>query len=370
MTSSHARSLTAVLVAAILALMAAACGSPGSSNGGSAASGAGIDQLRHVEEGHDHDVGHRELTGAVEGVERAHLAVRAEVPERDGQAHGQELRRLHDDHQARRLVRQRARRLPGQRGIGRPGAGEGAPDRAARLAGEGLRLGQPLRQLGRAEPAALVGRRPALGHRRSVGRRPEGGGAGRLLQQGHHEAARHQGADHVRRVRAEPGDGQGRRRAADHGRQPRPLADGPRLHGAAVALRRPHRDRATGRTAGRRHLRRRRHPQGSHDARSSGATRATSRTTSTASARPPPPPASARARGSTSSPAPGRTRPSPARSSDGVGFFPLPVRGRQRGRPHHGLAVAAVPHQRQVPEHRRWRRPSSTSSPTRTRPAS
>ena len=39
MTSSHARSLTAVLVAAILALMAAACGSPGSSNGGSAASG-------------------------------------------------------------------------------------------------------------------------------------------------------------------------------------------------------------------------------------------------------------------------------------------------------------------------------------------
>ena len=29
MTSSHARSLTAVLVAAILALMAAACGSPG-----------------------------------------------------------------------------------------------------------------------------------------------------------------------------------------------------------------------------------------------------------------------------------------------------------------------------------------------------
>ena len=39
MTSSHARSLTTVVVAAILALTAAACGSPGSSNGASAASG-------------------------------------------------------------------------------------------------------------------------------------------------------------------------------------------------------------------------------------------------------------------------------------------------------------------------------------------
>ena len=39
MTSSHARSLTTVVVATILALAAAACGSPGSSNGGSAASG-------------------------------------------------------------------------------------------------------------------------------------------------------------------------------------------------------------------------------------------------------------------------------------------------------------------------------------------
>ena len=211
MTSSHARSLTTVLVAAILALMAAACGSPGSSNGGSAASGLASTSFDTSKKVTITMWDTENSPGPSKAVERAHLAVRAEVPERDGRPHGQELRRLHGDHQARRLVRQRARRLPGQRGIGRPGAGEGAPDRAARLAGQGLRLGQPLRQLGRAEPAALVGRRPALGHRQAVGHRPEGGGAGRLLQQGHHEAARHQGADHVRRVRAEPGGRQGRR---------------------------------------------------------------------------------------------------------------------------------------------------------------
>ena len=103
-------------------------------------------------------------------------------------------------------------------------------------------------------------------------------------------------------------------RAADHGRQPRPLADGPRVHGAAGPLRRPQRHLELDVRPLRRQLRRRRHPQGRRRSCSSGARRATSRTASTASARPTPPPASARARASTSSPAPGRTRPSPARS--------------------------------------------------------
>ena len=35
---------------------------------------------------------------------------------------------------------------------------------------------------------------------------------------------------------------------------------------------------------------------------------------------------------------------------DGVGFFPLPSVDGSAGRAHHGLAVAPVPHQRQVPE--------------------
>ena len=91
----------------------------------------GRDQLRHVEEGHDHHVGHRELTGPLEGAERPDRPVREEVPERDGRPHGQELLRLHGDDQAGRASSRRTRQpRPGNAGLGRRDAREGPPDRA------------------------------------------------------------------------------------------------------------------------------------------------------------------------------------------------------------------------------------------------
>ena len=310
MTSSHARSLTAVLVAAILALMAAACGGPGSSNRGSAASGlasTSFDTSKKVTitmwDTENSPGPSKALNELISQFEQKYPNVTVDRTVK--------LRRLHGHHQARRLVRQRARRLPGQRGIGRPGAGEGAPDRAARLAGEGLRLGQPIRQLGRAEPAALVGRWPALGHRRYVGGRPEGGGAGSLLQQGHHEAARHEGADHVAEFEQSLA-------TAKAGGVP-PIMVGnldrwPMGHVFMVLQSRfdDPTGSPTGRTAGRAPPSTTPAPARQPRSSSSGAPRGISRTASTASARPLPPPASARARGSTSSPAPGRTRPLPA----------------------------------------------------------
>ena len=190
-------SVSLACLTAVLAL--SACGTPGSSGGSvsqpSGAVSTGFDTSKKV----TLTMWDTEnATGPVEGGGRADPAVRAEVPERDRQARRQELRRLHGHDQAGGLVQRRPGCLPGQRGRGRPGAGEGAPDRAAGRLRQGLRLGHPVRQLGRAEPAALVVGRQPVGRRPAVGHRAEGRGGGSLLQQGHPEAAGPAGADHVR----------------------------------------------------------------------------------------------------------------------------------------------------------------------------
>ena len=181
----------------------AGCGSPGRTTAGARPPPAcAVRRVRHVQEGHADDVGHRDVAGAVAGRGHPDQAVREEVPERHDQARGQELRRLHGHDQAGRVVGQRSRCLPGQRGLrDRPAAGQGAPDPAARLRREGLRLEHAVRQRGDARPAALVERRRHVGHGHAVGRRPEGGGRGRLLQQGDAAAAGPGGAEDVRRLR-------------------------------------------------------------------------------------------------------------------------------------------------------------------------
>ena len=158
-------------------------------------------------------------------------------------------------------------------------------------------------------------------------------------------------------------------RAADHGRQPRPLADGPRLHGAAVALRRPHRDRKLDVRPARRHLRRRRHPQGSLDPRAVGHQglfrERLQRRQPDRRRRP-----LRQGRGALLHHRPlgepDLRRPPQGRRR----LLPAAVRGRQRrARPPRARCrsrTTSAP----SPRTRRWPRRSSTGSPTRTRPAS